>query len=46
MIVEKNHMGKSAGVLPSEGMSHLLESLTFESESVKTYLSNSLEWDG
>jgi len=39
MIVEKTHLGKSAGVLPSESMSHLLESLTIESESVKTYLS-------
>jgi hypothetical protein len=39
MIVEKTHLGKSAGVLPSEEMSHLLESLTVESESIKTYLS-------
>jgi hypothetical protein len=39
MIAEKSHLGKSAGMLPSEGMSHLLESITIESESVKTYLS-------
>jgi len=39
MIAEKNHLGKSAGMLPSEDMSHLLESITIKSESVKTYLS-------
>lgn len=39
MIAEKSHLGKSAGMLPSEGMSHLLESITIESESIKTYLS-------
>ena len=39
MIVDKSYLGKSAGMLPSEGMSHLLESITIESESVKTYLS-------
>jgi len=39
MIAEKTHLGKSAGILPSDSMSHLLESLTIESESVKTYLS-------
>jgi len=38
MIAEKTHLGKSAGLLLSS-MSHLLESLTIESESVKTYLS-------
>jgi hypothetical protein len=38
MIVDKSYLGKSAGILPSEGMSHLLESITIESESVKTYL--------
>ena len=39
MIVDKSHLGKSKGILPTEGMSHLLESITIESESVKTYLS-------
>lgn len=39
MVAEKNHLGKSAGILPSEATSHLLESLTIESESVKTFLS-------
>jgi hypothetical protein len=38
MIAEKTHLGKSAGILPSESMSHLLESVIIESESVKTYL--------
>jgi hypothetical protein len=39
MIAEKTHLGKSEGILPSEEMSHLLESITIQSESVKTYLS-------
>jgi len=39
MIAEKSHLGKSEGMLPSEGASHLLESITIQSESVKTYLS-------
>lgn len=39
MIVDKSYLGKSAGMLPTEGMSHLLESITIESDSVKTYLS-------
>lgn len=39
MITEKSYLGKSAGMMPSEGMSHLLESITIESKSVKTYLS-------
>jgi len=39
MIVDKSYLGKSKGILPTEGMSHLLESITIESESVKTYLS-------
>jgi hypothetical protein len=39
MIIDKSHLGKNKGILPSEGMSHLLESITIESDSVKTYLS-------
>ena len=39
MIAEKTHLGKSEGILPSEEMSHLLQSVTIQSESVKTYLS-------
>ena len=39
MIAEKTHLGKSAGMLPSDSTAHLLESITIESDSVKTYLS-------
>jgi hypothetical protein len=39
MIAEKSHLGKSAGMLPSDSTAHLLESITIESDSVKTYLS-------
>ena len=39
MIAEKTHLGKSEGILPSEEMSHLLESITIQSKSIKTYLS-------
>ena len=39
MIVDKSHLGKSKGILPTKEMSHLLESITIESDSVKTYLS-------